>query len=107
MAPPLENWLYRPNAWNRPLGVTEDWDDFLALVGEEDISWHCPWLRLPTMTTSNMGSQQVCLAGLTGFTFYMPFHILHQLGISQCMPPPGSEVLCLPLFTISGLRNYV
>ncbi|KAF7133472.1 hypothetical protein RHSIM_Rhsim09G0076100 [Rhododendron simsii] len=32
MTPPPENWLYRPGEWNRPLGVTKDWDDFLALV---------------------------------------------------------------------------
>jgi hypothetical protein len=59
------------------------------------------------MTTGNMGSPYVLIAGLTGFSFYAPFRILRQLGLSQEVPPQGSEVLRLPPFTIPGLRNYV
>ncbi|KAF7147753.1 hypothetical protein RHSIM_Rhsim03G0182200 [Rhododendron simsii] len=100
MTPSPENWVYRLNEWNRPFGVTEDWDDFLASIGEEDISWHCPWLRLPAMTVNNMGSQEVFLAGLTSFTF------LRQFGISQVVPPPSFDVLRLPPFIVHGLRSY-
>ncbi|KAI8571784.1 hypothetical protein RHMOL_Rhmol01G0145800 [Rhododendron molle] len=51
-------------------------------ANDDDIAWRCHWLRLPAMTMSNMGSPQVFVAGLVGFTFYSPLCILHQLGLS-------------------------
>ncbi|KAI8568359.1 hypothetical protein RHMOL_Rhmol02G0192000 [Rhododendron molle] len=111
LTPPANDWWYRASGWNRPFQVMysneDDWADFFASAEEDDIAWRCHWLRLPAMTVSNMGSTHVFVAGLTGFTFYSPFRILRQLGHSQEVPPPGSEVLRLLPFTIPGLWSYV
>ena len=110
MTPPANDWWYRASGWNRPFqvmyGSEDDWADFFASAEEDDISWRCHWLRLPAMTVGNMGSTYVFMAGLTGFSFYSPFRILRQLGLSQEVPQPGSELLRLPPFTIPGLRSY-
>ncbi|KAI8571783.1 hypothetical protein RHMOL_Rhmol01G0145800 [Rhododendron molle] len=87
LTPPANDWWYRASGWNHTFQVImyrneDDWADFFASLDDDDIAWRCHWLRLPAMTMSNMGSPQVFVAGLVGFTFYSPLCILHQLGLS-------------------------
>ncbi|KAF7137980.1 hypothetical protein RHSIM_Rhsim07G0153600 [Rhododendron simsii] len=67
-------------------GTEELWVQRFHQATEEVIAWQTNWADLPIVALSNMGRSRMMLVGMTGWTFYIPYRILHQLGIRQSMP---------------------
>ncbi|KAF7135456.1 hypothetical protein RHSIM_Rhsim08G0143400 [Rhododendron simsii] len=68
------------------------------------IAWRTNWADLPVMALSNMGRSRMMLAGMFGWTFYISYRILRQLGVRQTMPP--HEYFIMPPFNFSTCRFY-
>ena len=58
------------------------------------------------MTVSNMGRHRVVLAGLSGWTFYIPYRILRQLGVDQLIPSVYPEAFVAPNFNHATIQAY-
>ncbi|KAF7136629.1 hypothetical protein RHSIM_Rhsim08G0127600 [Rhododendron simsii] len=85
-------------------GSEELWVHRFHQVTEEMIAWRTNWADLPVMALSNMGRSRMMLAGMFGWTFYIPYRILRQLGVRQTMPP--HEYFIMPPFKFSTCRFY-
>ncbi|KAI8529895.1 hypothetical protein RHMOL_Rhmol11G0010300 [Rhododendron molle] len=96
--------LERPMLY--PELLIKEWFAFLNDMQFEDIVWRCPWLNLPEMTVNSTGFERVVIAGLTGFTFYIPGCIFCQLGMSQGNQRFGTEDFEPLDFDAPKLHNY-
>lgn len=108
---PSASWSYNPCVFpsrqdQAMYANVAGWLSFLSLLSGEDIFWRCLWLSLPDMAIRNMGTQRMVLAWLSSFTFYIPSHILRQLGIRQRILFGSPEEFEMPRFRAATLEAY-
>ena len=82
------------------------WVQVLSQLKKDTISWRLNWMDRPTMTVSNMGRHRVILASLSGWTFYIPYRILRQLGVDQSIPLVYPEAFVAPNFNHATIQAY-
>ena len=83
---PRGNWIYSAQsavgrAWVVTFESLEQWIEWIGSFSEELIQWRCEWLGIETSAFEFMNTGMVPIAGLTRFTFYIPFRIQRQLGL--------------------------
>ncbi|KAI8542640.1 hypothetical protein RHMOL_Rhmol08G0153500 [Rhododendron molle] len=108
IAAPEANWPRLPGRMHQREMLylkmsTKEWIRFMNEQSPEEITWRHEVLDIPDMAVKSAGYDQVVIAGLSSFTFYIPGRILRQLGISQGSHRAGAESFHVPAFTAQNL----
>ena len=82
----------------------DGWVQQFAHLSQETITWQVWWSEVPGMAVSNMRYQRMVIAGLSCWTFYIPYRVLRQHGIRQVVPP--TEDFVAPNFNAATFRAY-
>ena len=61
---------------------------------------------LPDHDGEQLGTSSDCSAGLTCWTFYIPYRILRQLGVGQAIPLVDLENFVMPNFNHATIQAY-
>ena len=84
----------------------EGWFGLLSGLTEEIITWRINWLNAERMSISNMQRHRMVLAGLSGWTFYIPYRIMRQFEVRQDLPPVDPENFVMPNFNHASILAY-
>ena len=71
--------------WDITFETRGGWINFIGSLVPELIEWQSKWLGIESSIIEIMNTGRAPIAGLNGFTFYIPFRITRQMGVRPSM----------------------